>query len=106
LRYIALAVVAIAFPLAGCLTAAEQVAEDASACQGYRVAGNAQGYAQCRYQLSAMRQQAKIDAGNAFADGLQNAADNYALRAATPVQPQPMISQCAAGYSCRDYSQY
>ena len=97
-----LAVVAISITLTGCVTTAEQLAGDDQQCHAYGFTSGSQGYAQCRMNLDMQRRQARIAAGNAFADSLDAAADNYSHPVAPPApyQAPTMLPACADGYAC------
>jgi hypothetical protein len=94
--------IAFALALEGCVTTEQQLAIDDQQCHSYGFAGGTQGYAQCRMNLDMQRQQARIEAGNAFADSLDAAAYNYSHPVAPPAyyQPPPIIPSCADGYAC------
>jgi hypothetical protein len=91
--------IAFALALEGCATTEQQLATDDQQCHSYGFVAGSQGYAQCRMSLDMQRQQARIAAGNAFADSLDAAAYNYSHPVAPPA-PHSQLPACADGYPC------
>jgi hypothetical protein len=100
--------VAVLIPLTGCITedsgavAARMEAQDDTSCRQLAVGKGDAGYAQCRQNLMAYRQQAQIEReqrSHNLEKGLQGAA--AALQAAAP--PPPVINSPTQTHCRPDY---